>query len=371
MRIALDLRTATDHFPGIGRYAKNLAGAMVPLLGEADQVLFICQPGQSILPKSRESTGERVLVAEVPSSPFSLSQQWAVPAVLRRYGASLYHSLYYLMPYGPRVPTVVTIYDLIPLRMPYHVPPPTRILFRVFVKMALRTACHVVVISEATRRDLLARYRLPGERVTVIPLAVDPAFRPQPREVVRALCARFDLPDRYVLYVGSNKPHKNLVRLVEAWVRMQPRSFPLVIAGYWSDAHPEVGRRIEELGLGSAVRLVGPVREEDLPALYSGALLFAFPSEYEGFGLPVLEAMACGVPVVAANVSSLPEVAGDAALFVDPRDLDALAQGMDDLVGNEGLRKHLAEKGLERAREFSWERCAEQTLRVYERVGAP
>ena len=370
MRIALDLRTATDHFPGIGRYAKNLAGAMVPLLGEGDQVLFVCQPGQSVLPNSRESTGERVLVAEVPSSPFSLSQQWSVPAVLRRHGASVYHSLYYLMPYGPGVPTVVTIYDLIPLRLPHHVPAATRILFRVFVQMALRTASHVVVISEATRRDLLARYRLPSESVTVIPLAVEPAFRPQPREAVRALCARLNLPDRYVLYVGSNKPHKNLVRLVEAWARMQPRSFPLVIAGYWSEAYPEVKRRIEGLGLGGAVRLVGPMREEDLPALYSGALLFTFPSEYEGFGLPVLEAMACGVPVVAARVSSLPEVAGDAALFVDPRDLDALAQRMDELLGNEGLRKHLAEKGLERAREFSWERCAAETLRVYERVGA-
>jgi alpha-1,3-rhamnosyl/mannosyltransferase len=370
MRIALDLRTATDHFPGIGRYAKNLAVAIVPLLRDGDQVLFICQPGQSVLPNSREATGERVLVAEVPSSPFSLGQQWAVPAVLRRYGASLYHSLYYLMPYGPRVPTVVTIYDLIPLRMPHQIPPAKRILFRVFVQLALRTASHVVGISAATRRDLLARYRLPSEQVTVIPLAVDPVFRPQPREVVRALCSRLDLPHRYVLYVGSNKPHKNLVRLVEAWARMQPRSFPLVIAGYWSDAYPEVGCRIEALGLGGAVRLVGPVREEDLPALYSGALVFAFPSEYEGFGLPVLEAMACGVPVVAARVSSLPEVAGDAALFVDPRDLNALAQRIDELLGNEGLRKQLADKGIERARTFSWERCADQTLRVYKRVSA-
>jgi alpha-1,3-rhamnosyl/mannosyltransferase len=368
MRIALDLRTATDHFPGIGRYAKNLAKAMVPLLGEGDQVLVICQPGQSVLPDSRESTGERGVVATVPSSPFSLSQQWAVPAALRRYRASLYHSLYYLMPYGPGVPTVVTIHDLIPLLLPHHVPPATRILFRVFFPMALRTASHVVVISEATRRDLLARYRLPGESVTVISLGVEPAFRAQPPEAVRALCARLNLPDRYVLYVGSNKPHKNLVRLVEAWARMQPRSFPLVIAGSWSEAYPEVRPRIEELGLRNAVRLVGPVREEDLPALYSGALLFTFPSEYEGFGLPVLEAMACGVPVIAAHVSSLLEVAGDAAVFVDPQDPDALARSMDELLGNEGLRKHLAEKGLERARGFSWERCAAATLRVYERA---
>jgi alpha-1,3-rhamnosyl/mannosyltransferase len=370
MRIALDLRTATDHFPGIGRYAKSLARAMVPLLSDGEQVLFICQPGQSVLPNSREATGERVVVAEVPSSPFSLSQQWAIPAVLRRHGARLYHSLYYLMPYGPRVPTVVTIYDLIPLTLPHRVPAATRILFRVFLQMALRTACHVVVISEATRRDLLARYRLPGESITVIPLAVEPAFRPQPREVVRALCVRLNLPDRYVLYVGSNKPHKNLARLVEAWARMQPRSFPLVIAGYWSEASPEVERRIRELGLGGAVRLVRSVPEEDLPALYSGALLFAFPSEYEGFGLPVLEAMACGVPVLAARVSSLPEVAGDAALFVGAQNLDAIAQGMDELLGNEGLRKHLAERGLERARKFSWERCADQTLQVYKRMGA-
>jgi alpha-1,3-rhamnosyl/mannosyltransferase len=370
MRIALDLRTATDHFPGIGRYAASLAQAMAALLNEGHQMLLMCQPEQSILPKLAEWTGERVMVVEVPSSPFALSQQWTVPSVLRRYGASLYHSPYYLMPYRPGVPTVVTIYDLIPLILPKHFALATRVLFRVLIRMAIHAAGHVAVISEATRRDLLARYRLPEEKVTVIPLAAAPGFRPQPREVVGALCARLDIPDRYVLYVGTDKPHKNLRRLLEAWARLQPTGLPLVLAGFRNHGYPELRRRVEELSLNGVVRFLGPLAEEDLPALYSGALLFAFPSEYEGFGLPVLEAMACGAPVLTTTASSLPEVAGDAALLVDAHEVEALARGLGELLGREELRRYLAEKGLRRAKEFSWERCARETLRVYRQAVA-
>jgi len=365
MRIALDLRTATDHFPGIGRYAASLAQAMAPLLGDGQELLLLCQSGETNASKLKDTAGRRVLVVEVPSSPFALSQQWTVPSVLRRYGASLYHSPYYLMPYRPGVPTVVTIYDLIPLILPKYFALATRVLFRVLIRMAIRAAGQVVVISEATRRDLLGRYRLPEERVTVIPLAAAPGFRPQPREAVGALCARLGIADRYVLYVGTDKPHKNLHRLLEAWARLQPTGFPLVLAGFRNHGHPELRRRVEALSLNDVVRFLGPLAEEDLPALYSGALLFAFPSEYEGFGLPVLEAMACGAPVLTTTGSSLPEVAGDAALLVDAHEVEALTRGLGELLGREELRRHLGEKGLRRAQGFSWERCAQETLRVY------
>jgi glycosyltransferase involved in cell wall biosynthesis len=199
----------------------------------------------------------------------------------------------------------------------------------------------------------------------VIPLAAAPGFRPQPRDLVRSLCARLDIPDRYVLYVGTDKPHKNLRRLLEAWARLQPTGLPLVLAGLRNHGYPTLRRRVEELALNGVVRFLGPLAEEDLPTLYSGALVFAFPSEYEGFGLPVLEAMACGAPVLTTTESSLPEVAGDAALLVDAYEVEALARGLGELLGREELRRYLVEKGLRRAKEFSWERCARETLRVY------
>ncbi len=177
---------------------------------------------------------------------------------------------------------------------------------------------------------------------------------------------QFALPDEYILYFGSNKPHKNLVTLVEAYATMAAETGArLVIAGYWDAAYPESRRRAEALGLGERVRFLGPVDEADAPALYSGATCFVFPSRYEGFGLPVLEAMACGAAVACSNTSSLPQVGGDAALYFAPEDIDGLAHALRRLISDPVLRQTLAQKGLEQARRFSWSRTATQTLEVY------
>jgi alpha-1,3-rhamnosyl/mannosyltransferase len=181
--------------------------------------------------------------------------------------------------------------------------------------------------------------------------------------------SRLTLPENYILYFGSNKPHKNLVRLIEAWQianrKSQIANHELVIAGAWDARYPEAKRRAEELDLADKVSLLGPVAEADLPALYAGAELFVFPSLYEGFGLPVLEAMACGAPVVCSNVSSLPEVAGDAALLVDPLDMDALAAAIVRVLGDEALRSEMRQRGLQQAGRFTWAQTAQQTLEIY------
>jgi alpha-1,3-rhamnosyl/mannosyltransferase len=168
------------------------------------------------------------------------------------------------------------------------------------------------------------------------------------------------------LYIGSNKPHKNLMRLVKAWAKIPPPpDISLVIAGVWDRRFPEVKLMAQELGLTGSMIFLGPVEEADLPALYSGALAFVFPSEYEGFGLPVLEAMACGVPVACSNVSSLPEVAGDAALTFAPMDVEAMAATLHRLIKDAELRVNLKERGLHRAAQFSWEKTAQATLHLY------
>ncbi len=367
MRLILDARTATSHFPGIGRYVVNLARAMVPLLDEDERLILLrdlIQPSRWDLTTLTE---ERVQIVDVPASPFSLHQQWIIPRLLRRLGADVYHSPYYLMPYRPQLPTVVTVYDLIPLLFPQHVSPTARLLFRWMTALALRTASRVIVISQATRRDLLTLYHLPPQKVTAIPLAADPGFHPPPPTEVERVRRKYALPEDYLLYLGINKPHKNLVRLIDAFSRItfHVSRFTLVIAGAWDSRYPEPRQRAEALGLENVVRFLGPVLEADLPALYAGAALFVFPSLYEGFGLPVLEAMACGTPVVCSNTSSLPEIMGEAALTFDPLNVKEMAAKIEEALGDESLRGEMREKGLRQAAKFSWERTARETLEVY------
>jgi alpha-1,3-rhamnosyl/mannosyltransferase len=360
----LDARTATPHFPGIGRYVTNLARAMEPLLAPDEHLTILHDPDQRLALTA--STAVRLL--PVGASPFSLAQQWALPRLLRHLSADLYHSAYFLMPYAPSpegVPTLLTVYDLIPLLLPQQSTLRARLLVRWAVRLALRAAQRVIAISEATRRDFLAHFRLQPEKIQAIPLAADPAFHPQLPDCVVAARARYHLPERYLLYLGSNKPHKNLVRLVEAWALLQPQSMPLVIAGAWDDRYPDARQRAGALSLAGQIHWLGAVPEVDLPALYSGALLLVFPSLYEGFGLPVLEAMACGTPVVCSNSSSLPEVAGDAALLIDPLDTEKLAWTVRLALEDERLRQDLREKGLRRAQSFSWPRTAELSLMTY------
>ena len=238
MTIVLDARTATDHFPGIGRYVVNLAHALKAIAPDLDLTL-LCDPNA----RSARLTLPNLPVTHLPLSPFSLQQQWRVPRRLRSLKARLYHSPYYLMPYRPGVPTVVTAYDVIPLIHPQYYTVSQRLIFRLAHDLALRTARTILAISEATRRDLIRRLGVPAGKIVVTPLAADPCFKPQTADRMAAARAAYHLPDHYVLYVGSNKPHKNLVRLVTAFskseVRSQKSEVHLVIAGAWDNRYPE------------------------------------------------------------------------------------------------------------------------------------
>lgn len=373
----LDARTATPHFPGIGRYVTSLAQALVPQLRPGERLTLLGQPDHPLpLPAS-----PAVQVYPLAVSPFSLAQQWAVPGLLRRLGADLYHSPYYLMPYRPGVRTVLTVYDVIPLRHPEHSSARARLLFRLTTALALRSAAQVIAISEAAQQDFVADFRVSADRIRAIPLAADPAFRPQSPEVIQEVRRRYDLPDRFVLYLGSNKPHKNLVRLVQAWLdvgrRLQVAGCRLVIAGAWNPRYPEARMLAEQANnlRPSTFNLqtilwLGRVPEADLPALYAAAAAFVFPSLYEGFGLPVLEAMACGAPVICSAVSSLPETAGDAALLVDPTDVNALAAALARVLIEPGLAADLRARGFAQAARFTWERTAAETLSIYRQASA-
>lgn len=361
----LDARTVQHRFPGIGRYTFNLARSLGQALEDGERLTLLRDPTGPSHWDLTSLRGNRVAVIDVPASPFSARQHWQVPRTMQRSAAHVYHSPYYLMPLHPGVPAVVTIYDLIPLRSPQHFRRWQRALFSAAVRLAARTATRIIAVSNAAAGDLRTLLGVPEARVAVTHLAADPAFAPQPPDAIDAVRRRFDLPGEYVLCVGSNRPHKNLPRLVDAWSRLQPQRMPLAIAGAWDRRYPVDRQQAESRGLAGAVRFLGPIAEEDLPALYSGATLFVLPSEHEGFGLPLLEAMACGVPTACADSGSLPEVAGTAAARFDPADTDGLAALIDRLLRDGAHRGELRRRGLDRARQFSWDRTARQTLEAY------
>jgi len=360
MRVVLDARCATAHFPGIGRYVVNLARGLQSIAPNLDLHLLV-----------DSSARERLSLPDLPQiecnvSPFSLSQQWRVPLALRRARAMIYHSPYYLMPYAPGVPTVFTCYDFIPLIFPAYFSMLQRRIYRWTHWLALRAARGVLAISETTRTDLVKYFDVSRRRVVVTPLAPDSRFVPPVRSSIEAVRQKYDLPAEYVLYLGSNKPHKNLSLLVRAFTQSQvARKTTLVIAGHWDDRY--VDARVIAEKSSAQILFLGRVDDPDLPALYGGAMLFVFPSQYEGFGLPPLEAMACGTPVLCNNIPSLREVVGDAGLFFD-RGITEMIAALEHALNHPGLRERLRERGIARAADFSWERTARETLRVYQSV---
>ncbi len=373
MRIVLDGRTIADHFPGIGRYTFNLAGALAPLLSAGDELMVLHDRRQANTRFELAALTQHpnVRLIEINAPNFSLAEQWRVPARLRQLQPTVYHSPYYLMPYWPGCPSVVTIHDLIPFRFPADYSARTRLIIAVAMRLAAWTARQVITASQASGRDLVARLGLAPERLTVVPYAPDPIFQPQPAEAVAQVRLRYHLPPDYILYLGSNKPHKNLPRLVRAYAQAQPAAnpLPLVIAGHWDERYPQAKQAAE--ALAANVKFIGPVEQHDVPALYSAARLFVFPSLYEGYGLPPQEAMACGTPVVCSNSPPLVEVVGKAALLFDPLDEADMASALARALGDEALRRELGRRGLEQARTFTWARTAEQSLAVYRAAAHP
>ncbi len=367
-----DARTAIDQFPGIGRYVRSLTPALMAQLRPDEQLTLLTNPaGKATWDASHSSTGHARPSQEVAvsSSPFSLKQQWRIPLLLKRLRSgepNLYHSPYYVMPYRTGQPTVLTFYDTIPLRYPQSIPMKGRLFYRLATTLALRAASRVVTISEAARSDLTRSFRVPLSCVTITPLAAGSHFRPQSNAEVDRTRNKFGLPTHFILYVGINKPHKNLPALIDAYAQLSAHNAPpLVIAGAWDQRYPQPRQRSEHHQLGDAVRFLGPVNEADLPALYSASTMFVFPSLYEGFGLPVLEAMACGTPVACSNASSLTEVSGEAARLFNPHSVTEIKDAIADLLEDAPQRARRSEQGLAQAHSFSWQATAAATLQCY------
>ena len=294
-------------------------------------------------------------------------------AELRRNPVDVLHVQFTAPPFCP-CPVVVSIHDLSFEHLPETFKRRSRTQLRLTVRHSARRATRILSLSEHGRRDLIETYGISADRIDAIPLAAPDHFGPvsDTRELQRVRHI-YGIHGKYILAVGSIQPRKNLARLIKAYASLRGDSSAdklpkLVLVGKCAWLYDETLRTLDQTGVKEAVVLTGYVPEADLPALYSGALCFVYPSYFEGFGLPPLEAMKCGAPVIVGNRTSLPEVVGDAALQVDPFDVDAIAAAIKRLLNDGPLRNELSRKGQERASAFSWRETARRTLKIYEQV---
>jgi len=371
MRIAIDYTAAICQRAGIGRYTRELTQALLALDRENRYVLF--SAGRSADEPQWPSNVRR---RSVPLRDHQLALIWQrlrlpIPAELFTGPVDLFHSPDFVLPPLLNAASVVTIHDLSFMRLPHCSPPPLLDYLTRSVPRSARRADAILADSESTRRDVIELLGIDAQRVHVVYAGVDARFAPQPQGTVREVKARYSIAGPYVLAVGTLQPRKNYPRLLQAFAAVRQRSripHKLVIVGGRGWLYDEIDATIVRLDLADHVLMPGFVPDDDLPALYAGADLLAFPSLYEGFGLPALEAMACGTPVIASTAPSLPEVCGDAALLVDPTDVPDLADAMEQVLTDEALVTRLTELGRRRAQQFHWEDAARALLAVYRKL---
>ncbi|WP_322489800.1 glycosyltransferase family 1 protein [Chloroflexus sp.] len=281
--------------------------------------------------------------------------------------ADLYHGCLNVAPLLSPVPTVITIHDLAFIRFPQTFRAYNRIYLDLATRLSARRASRILAVSEHTKREVVGLLGIPPERVIVTPNAARSHFRPPAPAAIEQLRAFHGLPERFVLYVGTLEPRKNLTTLLEAFalVSRSVPDVPLLIGGGKGWMYEPIFARLEQLNLRDRVKFAGYLPEEELPLWYAAATVFVFPSIYEGFGMPPLEAMSCGTPVITSNTSSLPEVVGDAGLMVAPTDTIGLAEAIRCVLVDVDLRAELRQRGLARARRFSWADTAAKTLAAY------
>lgn len=369
--IVVDVSAAVHHRAGLGRYAAELVKALIPLLpgrlavfyhhaGQADRFPPLDALPARTSPLPAKPWRLQVMLAHFLGQPMD---PWIRPA-------ALFHATDHLLPPFRAIPSVFTLHDLIFRLYPETHMPLNRWFLNLMMPRFLRRADMVIAVSECTRRDAIRWYQIPEERIRVIYEGVEERFRPAPPEAVAALRARYGLPERFILYVGTIEPRKNLPTLFAAYRRLLDRwpDLGLVVAGKPGWLTRGTFQALRRLGLEGRVRFLGYVPEEDLPPLYTAAAAFAFPSLYEGFGLPPLEAMACGTPVVVADAAALPEVVGEAGLRVPPDRPEAWAAALEAVLSDPLLRARLREAGLRQAARFRWDEAAAQTVAVYEEV---
>lgn len=370
MRVGLDLHGLTGLMQGSRTHVANLAVRLPAAAPEMDFVFYVPNPQAS---EARVLAGgaPNVTLRSIPAGR-AARLLWPFPARAAREVDVLHCQ--YVAPLTPTAPCVITLHDILHESLPQYFPGGLKSLMRLLYPVSARRAAMVLTVSDFSRREIVSRYRVPEDRVAYVHSGVGEEFSPvTDPATLAAMRARLGIPDGpYILYVGRIEPRKNLPGLLAAHALLRNRlgrSAPwLVLAGGRDRLFRDFNRRMRQAGAGEGVILTGSVSQEDLPALYSGATVFAYPTFGEGFGLPVIEAMACGTPVVASTAPAVPEVAGGAALLVDPADTAGLAEALWHVVTDAALAGDLTRRGLARAGELRWEATVALCLSAYRRA---
>jgi len=372
MKIAIDGRMILDRPTGIGRYTYNLIRNLGTIDSRNEYIVFT--NNHAIL---KNLMCERIRIREIQQRPFSLAEHIGMAEIIQEEEVDIFHAPSFNVPLRIPCPHVITLHDLTHVHFAKDFGRKVNWFYSFVVKPSARTAARIITDSVKSKQDIIEWMNEKEEKIRVIMLAPEESYRPlNDLDAINKIRQRFDVRGKLIVYNGSKKPHKNVISLIKAFQRIvntRDMEATLAIVGKNDPAVPETDHislekaaQAERLKNGSII-FTGYLSDDELCVLYNAADLFVFPSLYEGFGLPPLEAMSCGCPVIVANTSSLPEVCGNGAYYVRP-DSESIANGMYAILNNEDMRSTMKINALNRARSFSWEKCARETLQVYEEV---
>jgi len=366
MNIGIDAsRIATDQKTGTENYTARLIESIIRFDYENKYTLYFNKT-----PKYFEISQKNVSTRVIPMTRFWTQFRLALECLLNPPDLLFVPAHTIPVIRRPSLKTVVTVHDLGAEFLAEHHQFPQKLYLNWSTEFVARHATHLIAVSEATKRDLVKKLNVKPQRITVVHEAVDQSFfyKRAVREIEQVK-KELGITKNYLLFVGTIQPRKNLQRLIEAFSKIKNKEIELVLAGKPGWLYEDIYDAPKKLGILERVKFIGHVRDEQLPSLYSGASVFVFPSLFEGFGLPILEAMSCEVPVLTSKVSCMPEISGGKALLVDPYKTSEIVSGIEKLLNDKKLANRLVKEGREWSRRFTWEKTAKKTIAVFEKVG--
>jgi glycosyltransferase involved in cell wall biosynthesis len=363
MRIGIDYHTAFGKPQGIRTYITNLVLKLIEI--DRNNEYFLYSPKNS---KECSPFAPNVRFRNVLSSNPFLRLGFELPYFLRQDSVDIFHSNY-ICPIQKRCGYAVTVHDILFEHYPELFEATFVLRSKIFLRHSVKQADTIITVSQYSKNAIYSTYGIEQSRIVVTPEGVDETFLSKTDDnQFPIICQKYGIKVPYLLYVGRLEPRKNIPMLIKAFSQLQKERFQelsLVIGGAKDFGYDRIFKTVKAQKIENKVSFIGKISQNDLPAILSGAKIFVYPTFYEGFGLPVLEAMACGTPVVTSNTSSLPEIVGDAGILVNPFDIDSIVSGIHTLLSDNVLYNELRRRGIQRARMFSWQQCAEKTLQVY------
>ena len=371
MKIGIDATALPPQPVGAGNYIIQLVRSLAEVDTNDEIVVFVQERRQPLFNLTSLSNITWEIVSDKNPAYRMVWEQITLPRIIQLAGVDLLHSLHYTRPANLPCASVVTIHDMTFFLYPELHTHVKRFFFPRAIRSSVRRADALIAISESTRQDSIRILGIPPEKIHTVLLGVTEEFRIiTDHDLLSEIRKRYNLPELFILYVGLVEPRKNLPMLIDAFKKFVDAGYQydLVIVGRFGWMYERVLRRIEELGLHHQVHFTGYVPQQDLPMVYNLASVSVYPTRYEGFGLPALESMACGTPVITTAISSLPEIVGDAGILIPSGDESALIHAMIEVLNNATLHQQLSIEGLKRAKQFTWQRTARETMKVYQTV---